>query len=362
MLKYVKLAGGVLILAICCLATINYAAEAIGTTIPYISDIIQFGLPGDSGMVLVTAAIAPFAVDRESTGIAIAYRNPEFVADRVLPRKPVGKQAFKHRSVPKGTYLTIPNTLVGRTGKPNTVEMGWTETPSVTTDYALDAPVPNADVENAPADYNPRAAATEMLADLIELDREKRVADLVFALPTYGAGNRTTLEGTSQFSHASSTPIKTIMTALDACFRRPNKCVMGQAVWTQLSQHADIVSATQKNSGEKGRASRAAFAELFELQETIVGTGWYNSAKPGQAAVTTRLWGKSILFFYQNPVASVEYGLTFGLTAQWLTRQAGPIIDPDVGARGGTRQRVLESVAEVILCADCAYLFDAAVA
>lgn len=350
----------VMILVACALFCVDSICAMYGLQVHLLSWLPSFDTAAP--FLLGGAIVAPFPVDPEMTSIAIAYHNESYIADRVLPRVPVGKQNFDYKSFAKGTFLSIPETLVGRTGKPNIVELGYTESDSSTVDHALDDPVPAADVENAPKGYDPYAAAVEYVADLIELDREKRVADMVFNAANFAAGNKATLSGSSQFSDSSSTPIATIQDAIDACFYRPNKVVMGRAVWTKLSQHAEIVSAVQRNSGTKGIASRQAFADLFELDECLVGEGWYNTAKPGQTVAISRMWGKSLLLFYSAKNATTKRGVTFGVTAQFGNRISGTVEDRDLGMRGGNRVRVGESVKELILANDLGYLFSAAVA
>jgi hypothetical protein len=313
------------------------------------------------GIATAMAVIAPFPVDQKLTSVSVMYKNGRFVADRVLPYSPV-KQSFKYRKFAKGTFLTIPETLVGRTGAPNRVELGFTEESGLTTDYALDDPIPLADIENAPEGYDPEAAAVEFITELLMLDREKRVADLVFDTDNYAAGNKATLSGTDQFSHASSHPINTIKDAQESGIIPFNKCVMGRAVASKLFKHADIVKAVHGNSGDTGIVSAAQFAAVFEFDEVIVGEGWYNSAKPGQTPSLLRVWGKSMLLFSSSPTASMRNGITFGLTGRFGNRIAGRIEDSDAGMRGGVRVRAGESVKELILANDLGYLLDAAVA
>ena len=302
---------------------------------------------------------APFPIQPELTQIALAYKNPNYVADLVLPRAPVGTQEFKYLSHTKAESFTIPNTQTGRKGRVNEVEFTATETEASTKDYGLEVGIPQNDINNQPSNYNILGRNTEMLQDLIMLDRELRVATQVFDAANYHADNEETLVGNDQWNeYSTSTPIADIMTALDACFIRPNKCVMGHDVWTVLRQHPDIIQATNKNSGDTGIAARQAVAELFELQEIIVGQGRYNSAKPGQTPTYGRLWGDSCLFFYQNPTAMPNMGVTFGLTAQWGDKVAYQWEDKNIGLRGGQRIRTGESVKELIIAADCAYLFS----
>ena len=130
-------------------------------------------------------------------------------------------------------------------------------------------------------------------------------------------------------------------------------------------EYAKVVAAVFAaggNAASGGVVSPRAFADLFELDEVLIGESFYNSAKPGQTATMARVWGKSALLFYRNPNATPRMGVTFGITAQFGTRIAGSRPDPDIGLRGGTRIRVGEGVKELITCSDAAYLFDAAVA
>ena len=83
------------------------------------------------------------------------------------------------------------------------------------------------------------------------------------------------------------------------------------------------------------------------------------AAKPGQAATIVRVWGgDSMLAFYRNPQATPRRGVTFGYTAQFGTRVSGQIAEPKMGLRGSVRFRVGESVNEMIVCNDLAFLFQ----
>mgnify|MGYP006196950251 CR=1 FL=1 len=193
-----------------------------------------------------------------------------------------------------------------------------------------------------------------------------RVAAKVFAAANYAATNKQTLAGNSQFSdYVNSDPIGVIGAALDVPIVRPNKMALGQAVWTKLRSHPDIVKAVHMNSGDKGMASRQAVAELFELEELLVGEAFLNTAKKGQAAAFSRVWGKHLLLFFQDALANPSQSasrVTFGFTAQFGDRVAGSQPDPNIGLRGGERVRAGESVDEHIVAADVAYFIENAVA
>jgi hypothetical protein len=307
---------------------------------------------------------APFPITPELTAIAVKYRNPRLIADQVLPRVPVGLEEFKYWKFTLADGFTLPDTKVGRKSKPNEVEFSATEQTDSTGDYGLDDPVPQKDIDQGRAmGFDPLGHATMTLTDLIALDREVRAAALVFNPASYAAANKVVLAGATQWSDVASDPIAAIMTGLDACIMRPNKAVFGRATWTKLIQHPKIVKATNRNDGDAGVASRRAVAELFELEEILVGEGFVNTAKKGQAPAMARVWGKHAALICQNGLATATNGLaTYGYTAQYGTRVAGAVEDRDIGLRGGQRVRVGESVKELIVANDLAYFFENAVA
>jgi len=308
---------------------------------------------------------APFPINPELTAIAIGYKNQNYnlIADAVLPRVPVGKQDFKYWQYNLAEGFTVPDTKVGRKSKPNEVEFSATEQTASTLDYGLDACIPQADIDNAPANYDPVGRSVEQVTNLIQLDREVRAAGLVFNASNYATANKTTLSGTSQFSdYANSDPISVIQSGLDACIMRPNVMTIGRAAYTKLISHPKIVKAVHGNAGDAGIVARKALADLFELEEILVGEGFVNTAKKGQTASISRVWGKHIALIYRDKMADTRGGTTFGFTAQFGDRIAGSDFDKNIGLRGGQRIRVGESVKELITASDLGYFIQNAIA
>jgi len=307
---------------------------------------------------------APFPIVPAQTGIAIAYRNEEYVADMVLPRKTVDAETFKFWRYNVAEAFTIPDTRVGRKSKPNEVEFSATEDEASTSDYGLNDPIPYSDIRKAElAGYDPRLRAVEGIMDLVLLDRELRTANIVFNANTYPVGNKVTLSGVGQWSdYVNSDPVSAILNALDVPMMRPNTLVFGQSPWTVFRQHPKVVKATNKNSGDAGAAAKQAVAELFEVNQIIIGKSRLNSAKKGQAASLARVWGKHCAMLYLNPLADNQRGITFGFTAQYGTRIAGSYEKKDIGLEGGEIVGAGEKVKELIIAADTGYFFQNAVA
>lgn len=305
----------------------------------------------------------PFFVDPYLTSIAVAYRNGLMIADSVMPRIPVLREVFRYYKYEKADKFTVPDTKVGRKGQTHEIEFGSTETTGQVVSYGLEDPIPNDDLVNAAGSpVDPLGQSAENLTDLIELDREVRVAAVVFNAANYATANKETLAGSTQWSHADSNPVNAILAALDAMIFRANKMVLGRAVFTRLIQHPKVVAAALPlggNAATGGKVTRQALADLFELQEVLVGEGWVNSNKRGKEASLARVWGDSCALLFVDGNANTGNGrVTFGYTAQWQQRVAGQFQDTNIGLRGGVRVRVGESVKEVITANDLGYLFS----
>lgn len=306
---------------------------------------------------------APFPINPVLVAITVAYRNQSYIADSVLPRVLVGTQEFKYWAYPVEETFALPETRVGRRSAPNEIDLTATETAAATEDFGLDDPIPQSDIDNAPANYNPVDRATVQLTDYILLDREKRAADLVFNPANYPAGNKITLAGTSQISDfANSDPIGVITAGLDAPLIRPNIMTIGQQAWTKLATHPHILKGVHGTAGDKGIATRAQVAAMFELEEVLVGQSRLNTAKKGQSAALSRVWGKHISLSFRDKNADTRSGITFAYTAQWGSRIAGSERDSKIGLRGGERVRVGESVKEIIAASQAGYFVENAVA
>lgn len=306
---------------------------------------------------------APFPINPDLTSIAIAYRNKSLIADRVLPRVGVNGSVFKWMEYPVGQMMTVPNTQVSRRGAPNVVEFGGTEQESAVRDYGLDDTVPQDDIDNAAnsSGFNPLNTATTGLTNLLELDREVRVANMVFGNTNYQ--HKAALDANSKWDGNNSggnpvDPIPVIGDALDVPLMRPNIMVLGQKVATKLRQNPNIIKAYNGSLGDTGMVPLQFLADLFELQEIVVGQSRVNIAKPGQSLQIANVWGDHAALIYRNPEARPDRDVTFGLTAQWGDRFAGDWFEQNIGLKGGRRVRVGEQVREVIMATDCAYFFE----
>lgn len=309
------------------------------------------------------SSISPLVIVPSLSAVAIKYRQKTFIADQVLPRVKVDTQEFIYAKDRMEDWITPVETFVGRTGLVNELANSQQDpTYLATRDQGLDERVPNRDAKNSPAE-SALMRATQRVMSLVELRREQRAAAIATTVGNYAF--TATLAGTAQWSDkVNSDPLNVILDYLDKPFMRPNKLIMGRSVWTALSQHPRMIEAAFWAGAQSGKVTKQQVAELLEVEELIVGDGWFNSAAKGQALVQTRLWGKFLAGVYQSEVDQIdpEGGNSWGFTAQFGERVAGTIVDPDVGMYGGVRVRAGESVREVVPAPEFGFLLSAVIA
>lgn len=307
--------------------------------------------------------MSPYPISPDLTAISVVYKNPGYIADMVLPRVSVAKQNFTFVSFPTDAMFNVFDTAVGRRGRTNEVTLEGVETADFTMDQALEAGIPQADIDNADARYRPRDTQALQLTELVSLGREQRAAGIVFNTASYAAGLTTTLSGTGQYSdYVNSDPVSGVNAQLDLPLVRPNKLVFGQRAWTIFRSHPRIVQATKATAQLGGVASRQQVAELFEVDEVLVGAARANNAKRGQTPAMARLWGNHIAGIYIPPVLTGQGEVAFGASFEFEGRQVQEWPDKDIGMRGGQRIRVGESLKERVIANQAGFYLQNAVA
>jgi len=315
--------------------------------------------------------LSAYPIDPQLTGLLISHMNmpTDYIANTIAPYRPVESRLFEWDQFSIDEMFTPQGGPVGRLSKTDDVTFGATRITSSTANYGLSSPVPFEDINNQDIGYDVLSRHTEGLSALIQLDREVRVAAKVQNLATYPASQRVTLSGTSQWSdYTNSTPLASMLAALDIPLLRPNAMIMSQSTWTVLRRHPNLVQASKPASvSGQGTISLAELAEVLEIDQILLGKARRNTAKPGQPAVMGRLWGKGVAAVYINPAAQLQ-GVatepTFMLTPRFgtpVTNQE-PVAPGQMGLYGGIRVTAGESVAELVQSTQGAYYWEAAVA
>jgi len=291
------------------------------------------------------------------SGVSVMYKNDSYIADQVLPIVPVKKESDLYYTYTRNWRLPEARRAAGA----EAAEVEW----NVSTDtyscieYALKDLLPDRVRNNADKPLSMDADTTENLTDLIQLGREKRVADVVFTGGNHGTTSA--LSGSNQWSdYAGSDPIGDVRTAMNtvhaASGKLPNTMVMGREVYIKLLDHPDVLERIKYT--QKGKITSQILASLFEVDKILVGNALYDSSTVDASESLGYIWGKSVALIYaqQSPgLKKVSYGYQFQSrgfrTKKW--REEGR--DGDFFECGEIRD-------EKLVATSCGYLYTTVVA
>jgi hypothetical protein len=269
----------------------------------------------------------------------------------------------------KKDRFTIPETIRGPKDTANEVDWSTSTGTYGCVDHALREFLPDALVGNSDPGVDPRRRTSEFVTDLLLLSYERRIATLLTTAANYAGAYKTTLAGGDQWSaYSTSDPLSNIETARAACFIDPNTCIMGYEVWNKVKHHPQILD---RISGGATTITPAQVvprlvAELFEVDNLLIGKAKYNTSNKAQTASYSRIWGKDLVMAYVDRMPSLN-GISAWKSFRWTQfttaggYQARTYRDESIGG-GGQYIEVETSYDEKVVCSDVAYLIDAIIA
>lgn len=275
-------------------------------------------------------------VDPQLTNILLAYTNPSYLAELILPTVPnlkeesgkiaqMGNDHLRVYSSKRSLYDEGEHRINFTINNDNTYAIDY---------YDLESYVPDRLQAQLQSPFNARNAAQMTVMAGLMLEREDALATQLTS--TSVLTSNTTLSGTSQYTDTvNSTPETDFDTARDtihaASGREPNAVLMNRKVANALRRHPfflEIAHSTLKGGVAKGMAlsEEALVATLkawYNLDFVLIGKQIKVSSKEGQTVTKTTVWGNDVVWFYRPTAPSLfepSFGYSFQL--QGKSRQA----------------------------------------
>lgn len=270
-------------------------------------------------------------VNTPMSNVSVAYMQAaeNFVAARVFPNIPVGKQSDRYYTYDRGDF----NRDEMQERAPGTESAGGSykldNTPTYfCRQYSFHKDIPDQVRANADAALNPDREATLFCTTKALIRREKVFAANYFTTGIWSV-DITGVSGTpagnqvKQWNDATANPIEDVRLGKRYIAERtgvePNKLVLGRAVYDTLVDHPDIIDRVkygQSGQGQPARVTRANLAALFEVDEILVMNAIENTAKEGQTNTHAFIGGKKALLCYSTPSPGLMTP-TAGYTFSW---------------------------------------------
>lgn len=282
-------------------------------------------------------------VNKPLTNISIAYLQgaENFVADRVFPNIPVGKQSDRYFKYDRADFWRNQFQVRGEGAESAGGGYKLDNTPTYFCPIrALHKDISDPIRANADDPLNMDRDATLWLSEQAMIAREVTWTANYFTTGVWTgvSGSAADITGVAaspstnevlQWNDASSTPIEDVRAYSDTIHaltaKRPNKLTMGRQVWTKLADHPDLVDRVKYSggvgNGTPAMVTRQAVASILELEEVLVADGIKNTAAENPAFETAMslafIAGKNALLSYAPATPSIlqpSAGYTFSWT------------------------------------------------
>ena len=300
-------------------------------------------------------------VDPVLTSVAQGYKNNAFVGGALFPTVPVSSRGGKIIQFGKEGFQLY---ATGRSPGANTkrITFGYEGKPYVLESHSLEGMLPIEtlqEAQNVPG-IDMSSTTISGVQDIFALRLEKQQADAARNQAAYGAGNKMTLSGASQWNDPDSDPVGDVETAKEAIRqktgKRPNVGVIGAAVFAVLKQHPKIIERTKYTGRDV--PTKELLASFFGLDSMEVGDAVFSDDAGGFSDV----WGKDMVLAYTKTGTTKDrgepsYGYTYQLAGY-------PLVEEPYFERNPKSWvfPVTDEVAPVVAGADAGYLIINAVA
>jgi hypothetical protein len=247
------------------------------------------------------------------TGVSVAYRNADYIAERIYPRVQVDLQTDKYPVYDKERFRQSDDS---RRPGTDAKEIDWgLSTDSYYADgHAMRQPIPD-EFRRAPFGADLDVDTTETLTDKMGLNKE-------IGLVKHLVASATTVDmASTKWDTDANDPVKIVDTQKEtiqkASGKRPNVLMLSRPVLRGVRSNAKVVGRVS------GAANLAAanitleqLATIFEVDEILVGDAVKDTAKKGQASSMDFVWGKYAALFYRPPAVGLRT-LTWGAHFAW---------------------------------------------
>ena len=257
-------------------------------------------------------------IDTTLSNVAINYKPMGFIADMIAPIVTVPKQSNHYAIFQRADKIRQPNTLRAPGTRATRVDQDVSSDTYFADNYALYSPVTIEDRANADPIYMSQIinSRVEFITDLLMLDWEIRVAALITS------GSVGTNAAVSSAWNGAGDPLGDINSMIDsvqdACGVRPNRMVLGLDAWKSLRRDSNVRNIIFGNNNGGGYPSTAQVAEIFEVDEILVGGAYENTAAEGLTESLAKVWGDHVTIYYAPSAPTIEQA-SFMYSFRWAT-------------------------------------------
>ncbi len=295
----------------------------------------------------------PYPQQTAATAIALGYKNPNYVAEYVMPMIKVNERKYSYLNYDLKDNFTPVDTKVGRSSEVNLIERNAGILYGACVDHGLGEMITEEDIQTAKANKADAVLdAVEVIAEKMALAREIRVAAITQDKQNYN--HSIEMDILTSLQNPDFEIVKIIETALDQPIATPNRMIVASHIWKLLRSHKGLLKTIYTNNKDGlGAVKPEDFKDYFGLDDIIVAKSRKNINNPGQNLALGNIWGDALAFHYL-PAAfkSLKQDLAWGVTAEYKKQQFKKFNKPENGTEGSVKAQITHIYNEQILSKD----------
>lgn len=337
----------------------------------YAADARFFSAAREASALFNAPAADALHVPTYMPNILAAYVNNVMVAPRLMPVVKVGFRSNKVAEIPMGTGLSPVDTrLAGQNAQ--VPELTWKVSNRGTylvTDYGLRCFIPRDSITNADPPFEVRRRTAMILGSTLELMQEIDVAATLSTSSNYASGYYETISSSAdKWNNPNSDPANAIRTGVAKILNNEGmrvKLVLGRDVYRALQAHPKIQAAIYSRPSTASGATPLhvvpeMLAQIFEVDEVVVGKAKKNTANDGAAVSMSDVWSNFAAAVAVDESPSAEAPSGFGYQFRYNNTAMDVQFIPDLlaGVRGGEHCKVTHSTDVFVVSQYNGYLWS----
>lgn len=259
-------------------------------------------------------------IDNALSEMALGYRPEGMIADMIMPIVDVQKQSDVYVIWSRADRLRLHDTKRAPATEAKRIVENVSSGTYFAKNFALKNAVPIEDFKNADPIYldNLNTGKTELIMDGLMLDWESRVANQVTSGSNVGSFAACGSEWND--GGAGSDPIGDVHVAIEnvqfSTGVRPNRLTFGLKAWQVFRRHPDVTNIIFGANNGGGYPSTAQVANLFDIDQVLVGGAFQNTAGEGLGESLSAIWDDHLLVSY-SPMSPTKERPAFAYAFRW---------------------------------------------
>lgn len=270
---------------------------------------------------MAITSIAEVHVDQVLSNLILDYVSADFIGNQILPVIMVSHDTGKYYEWLRNSInITGIETLRDDRAVAHEVNIDITLRDYTMEQHALREFLPDTIAKNADSQLTIQRRYAEHVMDMMNLIKEKKIADTVFNSATYPSTNKTTLVGNyrwNQIGQTDSDPKGDIAVAQRAILLEAGvwaqTLLMGFDLHQKLKRHINILASVQyvQRTGIN-YISDSEIMDYLGITKMYVGKAVYNTQPEGLAPVNAFVWNTHALLFFESPSGGAINKPAFG--------------------------------------------------